>query len=199
MKNIFFLLLLLAAFVSCKNEPKNEENAEGTEKVDTTDVNAGLNISPVELPDPCTIISPEDLGKLFGIDPKSVNSNKSDMKGSQGFAESCFITWDQKGEEMGLFIQFQKNPLHGELENYASSFINALVENGEMGYPDNKPNKYTRLSGVGLDAAYSVNMGKFVTRKDDEVVVVMFVRNDAQKKNIANIGKSVGGLILSRM
>jgi len=198
MKNMFFILLMLAAFVSCKNEPKTED-AEAKEQADSTDVNSGLTISPIDLPDPCTILSADDIAKLFGVDPKSVTSSKADMNGSQGFSESCFLSWDQKGKNMGLFIQFQKNPLHGEIENYAGGYINALVENGEVGYPDNTPNRYIRMSGVGVDAAYSEVLGKFVARKDDEVVLVMFLRNDAQKKDIKSIGSKVAEVILAKM
>ncbi len=200
MKNMFFLLLVLAAFASCKNEPGTEkEDGTVAEQTDTTDVNAGLSISPVELPDPCTIISAEELGQLFGIDPKSVLTNKADLKGSQGFSESCYHSWDKKGEQMGMIVQFMKNPLHGEFNEWASTYIGVLVDNGEMGYPDNKANKYTRLEGLGVEAAYSVELGKIYFRKNDEIIVGLFFRNVSQQKDIANLGKKAGELILSKM
>jgi hypothetical protein len=68
-----------------------------------------------------------------------------------------------------------------------------------VGYPDNSPNKYTRITGIGAEAAYSETMGKFVARKDDEIVLVLFLRSDTQKKDIKDIGSKLAKAILEKM
>ena len=92
-----------------------------------------------------------------------------------------------------------KNPLYGEFDNWASSYIEVLGTNGETSFPDNIQYKYTPLNGLGDGAVYNEELGKVYWRLGEEMVVGLIFRNSPSVESITSSGKEIGALLKDRI
>lgn len=199
---IFFLALFL--FAACKNEPKEQVSALEDRDNITFNEQAYVNDlpeNPIQLPDPCSLISKDELSEMFGVPVSDITIKKG--LGGQGQGpqntSSCFMTWEKGGDRGGFLLQLMKNPLYGEFDGWAASYIDVLEKNGETSYPDNIQYKYTPFEGLGDAAVFNNDLDKVFWRNGEELVVGMIFRSPLSNMTYEEIGKKVGALINPRI
>jgi hypothetical protein len=204
MKKYIFLSLVLFALLACKNDDKKEvdETTEAqTESVSQDNMNSSFPDNPIVLQDPCTLIELEEVSKIFDIDASLINIKPGSQ--SQGAQQknnvSCFYTWNDGISSGGFLLQLMKNPLYGEFDNWASSYIETLGTNGETSFPDNIQYKYTPLNGLGDGAVYNEALGKVYWRLGEEMVVGLIFRNSPSVESIVSSGKEIGTILKDRI
>lgn len=201
MKKYVFLLIPVLLLGACKDKKDTQTTdtiVPGNEMaVQDQVITNPYPENPIQLPDPCALIDMDELAEIFDIDPENVTLKPSGPGSAPGQnnSTSCFFIWDDEGINGGFLLQVMKNPLYGEFEDWASSYINVLKTNGETSYPDNVQYKYKELSGLGDAAVYNEDLGKVFWRLGQEVVVGMIFRDISSVLNFQDKTKDVGNLI----
>src|SRR5210317_2120659 len=97
---IFFLAVTFMA--ACKDKSVESTSTESAQSEEQTFQSAQPDkvVNPLELPDPCTLISKEEIAAIFSCEANSITTKPGMSGQGQDFSESCFITWDKDGEKL---------------------------------------------------------------------------------------------------
>jgi len=140
-----------------------------------------------KVPNACQLVSDEFIAKTVGVNVQAINV-KDGSSPASSHARACFFRWDHDGiPNSGVMIQIQTNPLPEEIPDWASYYIQAKLNSGDVKPDGSGTFKYKRLEGVGVTGAYNYDMHQYLFRtKDGKVVGVAFNLHDAnEKKEIA--------------
>lgn len=209
-KSILIIIIGFLFFAGCGNDKKvpvgNDKNVpvENTKKVPVENDNiSGLSTSIKEgesekseevksemgeninsLLNPCDLITTDELSKVFGFGSDKIKVKNTNNSGK--YSNSCFLSWEnvEEGSKSRMFLMLQTNPLPGEFEDWAKSFIDAKISSGDMGYPDKgEPYKYKTISKFGIDAAYSEELKRVYWKANKEYVLAIFYNAGFSSKN----------------
>jgi len=200
MNKLYLLTFVILLFVACKDEPAGDAATDTlTEQQNFTKGQAQNEpekiVNPFVLPEPCTLVSSKELSNIFNVSESDINFKQGMAGQGQDFTKSCFITWEKDGERLGFLLQVMKNPLYGEFDGWATSYVNVLSENGEMSYPDNIAHKYESISGLGDAGVYNKDLGKVYWRYGDDMVVGLIFRDDSHKTGLKKTSLKLGKII----
>lgn len=163
---------LLSIVFGCKNDKNTDDISVNEENVDK-----GISSSSKGLLfDPCSLISIEKLGEIFVIDPKILALKKDQYSGD--FSRSCNIKWSDPadGATYSMLIIMEANPVPGEIDDWASSYLSSRLQNGEKSFPDNgKPIKYVKFEGIDSESAYNVESKKLYWKINKDYVMAVFM------------------------
>lgn len=198
MKNISLLFLIgFFVFVSCKNDPKvpgnNNEQQKEVKKIENTETRTnddGTELAP--LYNPCSLVSIDELSKVLDISPSNIKIKPSGGSGS--YSKSCFISWENidNGSKNSMFLMLQTDPIPGDFEDWAKSFIEAKINTGDMGYPNTgMPYKYEKVEGLGNISAYNDELKRFFYRYNKDYVIAIFYNAGMTKKNRIEKSKKI--------
>lgn len=137
------------------------------------------------VPNACTLVSKQDIAKVFNISPDIINVKDGNPAGKE--SRGCFYRWEDNGlPNAGVLVQVLKNTRPDDLENWPSRFIDSRIENGEGGTDTAPLVKYSNWTDVGTTGAYSHQLAKYYFQLDDEVVfMVAFNMNSEPKQQMA--------------
>jgi hypothetical protein len=128
-----------------------------------------------KLPDACSLVDDAFIAKTVGVNPAAVETKDGSSSASQ-HARSCFFRWDHKGvANSGILVQIQENPLPEEIDNWASYYIQAKIQQGETNPSTMESFKYKKLENIGESGAYSYEMHRYLWRTDNDKVFMVAV------------------------
>ncbi len=180
-----FLMIAVLIF-SCGSDsaekPKNQfvQDSEGTvEAKPPKKESPQLNYSKLPVPDACTLLSPEDIQEILGIDATEIQV-KDGSHPSSPYARACFFKWiSDSRPNAGMLVQAQVNPVGDEFPTWATSFIESKRTGGESDFSGTgEVYKYTKLEGIGDDGSYSYELGKYLWRTGNEYVYMIAFNED---------------------
>lgn len=209
-KYLLFFLLGFLMFSACKNDGKISDQGGESTGMTANKTNNSLkrgdnpkeNISNTNEDDegimplfnPCSLISTREIAKIMDIDPSSIQIKNSASSGK--YSRSCFLSWENidNGSKNRMFLMLQTNPLPGDFEDWAKSFIEAKKTNGDMGYPNmGKPYLYETVDGFDDVCAYNDELKRVFWRVNDEYVMAIFfnagLTSNSRKKYALKIAK----------
>jgi hypothetical protein len=163
---------LLSIVFGCKNDKNTDEISVNGESVDKSLSSS----SKGQLFDPCSLISLEKVGEIFGIDPKILALKNDQYSGD--FSRSCNLKWSDPadGNTYSMLIILQSNPIQGEIDDWATSYLSSRLQNGEKSFPDNeKPIKYVKFEGIDSESAYNVESKKLYWKINKDYVMAVFM------------------------
>jgi hypothetical protein len=183
MKNYLVWLFLgfTVLITSCKNDKSVEQGSDaGT--IESQD----LNGNPAkELLDPCLLISIEEIGGIFSVDPKIIQVKNDQFSGD--FSKSCNIKWDDsaKGVTYSMLLILQSNPIIGEIDDWASSYIGSRINTGEKSFPDNGATiKYKKFEGIQSESAFDSESNKLYWKINKDYVFAVFLSDSFKTDKI---------------
>ena len=178
MRKWFLVLIPLLMLGACKQKNKATDETTNPNSDQVTEVD-GFPVNPLKLPDPCELLDKDEIKSVFGIGEEAINYNPGTKGTGQGQENTatCFITWEKDGLKSGFVVQLMKNPLYGEFDNWASSYIDVLQTSGETSYPDNVQYKFTPVDGLGDAAVFNAELGKLFWRSGEELIFGLIFRN----------------------
>ena len=147
------------------------ENAR--EKITTQAKVAAENPSTayLKLPDACTLVTDKFIGKTIGVNPMAINI-KDGSGPASSHARACFFRWDHEGiPNSGVMVQVMDNPLPDEFPEWASYYIKAKIDGGDVKPDGTGAFKYKKLDGVGLSGAYSFDMHQYLMRTEAGYII----------------------------
>jgi hypothetical protein len=174
MKKFHLVLIfgLLSLAFACKNDKNTDENSVNGENVE----NSPSSSSKGQLFDPCSLISLDKIGEIFGIDPKILALKNDQYSGD--FSRSCNLKWSDQadGANYSILIILQSNPIPGEIDDWATSYLDSRLQNGEKSFPDNgKPIKYVKFEGIDSESAYNAESKKLYWKINKDYVMAVFM------------------------
>jgi len=175
---IFFLGLFL--FVSCKSDVKVDDVKKETTAVKNEpaakaapEENKQENVA--KLVNPCSLISKEQLADILGVSAENISIKTLPASGT--YSRSCFLRWEnvENGSQRSMFFVLQTDPLPGDFEDWAHSFLDAKKTSGDIKYPDSgKPYKYISIDGFDKEVAYNDDLKKVFWKIDKDYVGAIF-------------------------
>ena len=175
---IFFMGLFL--FVSCKSDVKVDDIKKETTVVKnkpvaktTSEENKQEDVA--KLVNPCSLISKEQLADILGVSAENISIKNLAATGT--YSRSCFLRWEnvENGSQRSMFFVLQTDPLPGDFEDWAHSFIDAKKTSGDIRYPDSgKPYKYKSIDGFEKEVAYNDDLKKVFWKIDKDYVGAIF-------------------------
>ena len=174
MRNYLFFLFfgLLSLVFGCKSDKNVDEISASAENVDESQSGTPLS----KLIDPCSLISGEQLGQIFNVDPQLIGIKNDQYSGD--FSRSCNIKWNNPddGATLSMLIILQSNPIPGEIDDWADAYLNSRLQTGEKTFPDNgKPIKYIRFEGIDSISAYNEESNKLYWKINKDFVMAVFM------------------------
>jgi hypothetical protein len=209
MNKVLIILFALLTLMACKDQSNDansvkkeipEGETPGIDQVAQQEMDSSFPVNPIKLPNPCSLIEKDEIAKIFNIDAELINVKPTGRGQGQGQnnSSSCFYTWDD-GSNGGFLLQVMKNPMYGEFENWASSYIQVLSTTGETSYPDNIQHKYEKFDGPGDAAAYNANLGKVFWRIGEELVVGIIFKSTDDISSISDVSRKIGAITNKRI
>lgn len=174
----FFLVGVLFFIFSCKNGQKNQEISD-QDTLGITNSNGKLNMG-----DPCSFISLDQISKIFDIESKAILTQSDKFK--EDYSRSCSLSWkDQDSISFNMLLILQSNPLVGEFEDWADSYIQSRITTGENSFPDDSKNiKYTKISEIDSINAFNQAANKFYWKVDKNYVLAVYMNENFQKDKV---------------
>lgn len=172
---LVFIFGLLSIVFGCKNDKNADEISVNGESVDKNPSSTSRSL----LFDPCSLISLEKVGEIFGTDPKLLALKNDQYSGD--FSRSCNIKWSDPadGATYSMLIILEANPIPGEIDDWASSYLSSRLQNGEKSFPDNgKPIKYVKLEGIDSESAYNAESKKLYWKINKDYVMAVFMSDN---------------------
>ncbi len=186
MKKFVLLLIfgLIAMVFSCKNDKNSDELAgsQGNVEKNHSDGSKG------KLFDPCSLITLEKLGEIFTVDPKIISIKNDQYSGD--FSRSCNIKWTDPAENsaFSLLILLQSNPIPGEIDDWATSYLDSRIQNGEKSFPDNEKSiKYVKFEGIDSESAYNAESKKLYWKINKDYVMAVFMSDSFKSDNVKEL------------
>jgi len=177
-KYLFFIVVLVSVLSSCKNDKKIEENSNQA-IVSTKSGNPNnavkSNSDEVSLPNPCDLISVKQLSEVLDVDKNLIEIKSTANAGK--YSTSCALSWEnvENGSDSKLFLILQSNPLPDDIEEWAKSFIEAKIENGDMGYPNNgTPYIYEPIKGFDGLVAYNDELRRVYWQAKGDLTIAIY-------------------------
>jgi hypothetical protein len=147
------------------------------------------------IPDACTLIKPEYIAKVMGIDKEAINiKDGSSTKNKK--ARSCFFKWDGDIPNGGILVQLMKNPVEDEFADWVTHFVANKKKNGEQSFTQEGVKYiYEDWNVVGDEGAFSAESGKYIWRVGNEMVFMLAFNlsldNEAQKAAAAKLAPEI--------
>ncbi|HRO07625.1 MAG TPA: hypothetical protein PK047_02085 [Saprospiraceae bacterium] len=190
---IMYTLILLLAFISCKNEHNSTEitTDETTEVVQEDAIKDNiLENGELIIPDPCTLVTDDDIKKLFNVQSKVAHVDIS--SGLKPNTKTCNFYWDVNGNRTGIILQIQAHTQDSELNMSPDTYVQDLVNRGMeiRGISERIP--YISFDAAGKSGAYSFQQGRYFWAANEKYsfMLVLQILNAEEK----SITKSVQGL-----
>ncbi len=133
-------------------------------------------IAPDALPNACDLITAEFVSKTLGV----VEARDIYVKDGSGkkavHAKSCFFKWDDAASpNAGVLIQIQKNPVEDEFPDWASYYIRAKRDQGDVMPDGSGTYRYKEFPGMGIAGAYNYHLARYTWRTEtDNIFMVAF-------------------------
>lgn len=175
----FFILVSFLFFIfSCKNGQKTQEITD-QDTLGITNADGKLNIG-----DPCSFISTAQISNIFEVDSKDIIIQSDKFK--EDFSRSCNLSWKDKDSiSFNMLLILQSNPLVGEFEDWADSYVQSRITTGENSFPDNGKNiKYTKISEIDSTNAFNQATNKFYWKVDKNYVLAIYMNENFQKDKV---------------
>jgi len=192
MKQVILLLMIgMISFTACKNDPEvksgdNEKSTASSANIpDGKTINKnddGTELAP--LFNPCSLISVEELADILNVSPSQLKIKPTSSSGT--FSRSCFLTWEnvENGSKNSMFLMLQTDPIPGDFEDWAQSFLEAKIETGDMGYPNSSmPYKYEKVEGMDELSAYNDELKRVFWKYNKDYVMAIFYNSSFSEKN----------------
>ena len=192
-KSVLFLFVGLFFIASCKKDPKvkTDDKAQSAPVTSVNKVKSDGDVNKNEdgtelapLYNPCSLISVEELADILNISPGQIKVKPTSSSGS--FSRSCFLSWEnmENGAKNSMFLMLQTDPIPGDFEDWAKSFIEAKITNGDMGYPDTEtPYKYEPVEEIEGLSAYNDELRRVFWKFDKDYVMAIFYNAGLTTKN----------------
>jgi len=180
MNRYFIFLLGLFLFVSCKSDVKvddvkKETTAVKNEPAAKTSPEENKQENVATLVNPCSLISREQLAEILEIPVENISIKNLPASGT--YSRSCYLRWEnvENGSQRSMFLVLQTDPLPGDFEDWAHSFLDAKKTSGDIRYPDSgKPYKYKSIDGFDKEVAYNDELKKVFWKIDKNYVGAIF-------------------------
>ncbi len=191
MKKVILLLFTgMILFTACKNDPEiksgDNDKPASTEKAQDRKIvnknNDGTELAP--LYNPCSLISVDELADILDISPSQLKIKPTSSSGT--FSRSCFLTWEnvENGRKNSMFLMLQTDPIPGDFEDWAQSFLEAKISTGDMGYPNSSlPYKYEKIEGMDGLSAYNDELKRVFWKFNKDYVLAIFYNASLTEKN----------------
>ena len=194
---IVLLLVIGMSVIACKSDQNSDERSMDSQELASTNADGSDSEDPATqlppLPSVCDQIEPSEIMELMDMTDGAVNEaagNTQRSENAQINTSSCF--WNWKGG--GVMIQITRNPLLGELGNYADKFIEAKKYTGENKVKTKEVVKFKDFDGPGEQNIYNKDSAKFyMTKGQDFIVTVNFNGNFPNQMEVA---KTLGERVL---
>jgi len=190
-----FLALVLVTLLSCESKKATSSAYSSADLDESNKITSTYSFSPdVALPDACTLLSRESVAKEFGVELIYVNVIDGNPQGEE--SRSCFFKWDDPNyPNAGILIQIQSNPMVEEVPDWPAYAVANKRTTGETIMGDAAPTIYKMWPGVGTDASYSYELGKYYWRIKNDLLVMlaynMDITEDKQKETAYAIAQEV--------
>jgi hypothetical protein len=112
----------------------------------------------LSIPDPCKLITPEELKNIFKI-----GADVTYNSGSEGanYDKSCFFRIEDKKSNGAILVQISTNPMPAEIDDYPVKMIQGKMEQGEQNPSDGKSAIFASLPEIGDMGCYNYTLGKY--------------------------------------
>lgn len=180
----FVLPLIFGVIVmvfSCKNDKSSVEYTVAQDKEEVTHSGGAKG----QLFDPCSLISPDKIGDIFSVDPKNILIKNDQYSGD--FSRSCNLKWTDTVEvsTFSILIILESNPIPGEIDDWATSYLDSRIMNGEKSFPDNgKSIKYVKFDGIDSESAYNAQKRKLYWKINKDYVMAVFMSDSFESDQI---------------
>lgn len=187
-----YILILLIAFFSCKNEQVNPETntKEPMNAMTASQANANTdNEAEFNVPDACTLITNDEVKGVF-----HVKSNVASLDISSGLkpnTKTCNFYWDGESSPMNIIIQIQS---HSDTGVSATAYVENLIKNGMAinGFDDRL--KFTSFDAGEKSGAFSFEQRRcFWAGNDSYSFMVVFNNSNPNeqenKEMLSNLAK----------
>lgn len=173
--------VLLVGLVSCKGKDVNNSSQQPAPVPQVT--NTPTN--QVNLPDPASFVSTEEIEKMFGLSAGGIYDVKPNNNPQNASRNVFYLISDPDLGNAGMLIAAYGNPIPDEMDDPSYAFwrIDALKSQG-TGDPSeaDKFEKYDDWD-MGLDGAYSKESSRYFWR-DSNNVIYMIAFNVTQSKDL---------------
>ena len=141
-------------------------------------------VDPDALPSACSLVTDDFLAGVLNVDVRAIQLKDGSQRG-QNSSRACFFKWDHDGNpNAGVLVQVQKNPLPGEIEQWAPYYIQAKLHQGDQDPQSGQAFKYKAFD-LGVAGAYSYEMHRYMWRTgEDRVFMVAFNLNGSEKNEL---------------
>lgn len=204
MKKVILLLMMgMIFFTACKNDPEVKTGNEGktplsspkvSDKASVNKNDDGTELAP--LFNPCSLISVEELADILDVSPAQLKIKPTSSSGT--FSRSCFLTWENvdNGGKNSMFLMLQTDPIPGDFEDWAQSFIEAKISTGDMGYPNSSmPYKYEKIEGMDDLSAYNDELKRVFWKFNKDYVMAVFYNAGLTAKNRKEYAKEIAKIM----
>ena len=208
MKKVILLLIIgTIFFTACKNDPEiksgnTEDKTASTVKTsDRGTINKnddGTELAP--LFNPCSLISVNELAEILNISPSQLKIKPTSSSGT--FSRSCFLTWEnvENGRKNSMFLMLQTDPIPGDFEDWAQSFLEAKISTGDMGYPNSSmPYKYEKVEGMDGLSAYNDELKRVFWKYNKDYVIAIFYNAGLSTQNRKEYAKKIAVIMNKNM
>lgn len=189
-----YILILLIAFFSCKNEQSKPETdtKESTHALAGSQDNANSsNESEFNIPDACTLITNDEVKNIFHV--KSNVAHVDISSGIKPNTKTCNFYWDEGENKVNIIIQIQ---IHSGSGGTATAFIQDLTKNGLVINGMDQRVQYDTFDAAGDLGAFSLEQRRCFWAGNDKYsfMVVFNTSNPSEKENkeiLSNLAKAL--------
>jgi len=149
---------------------------------------------------PCLYIPKSKLAKLFNWKDEDIKMKNASTKKSK-YSKACFYRYNRDGDPNGgLMIQTQTNPIPGEIDDWASSFISAKITGGEKSFEPNTPAiLYKKFSPEGKLGAYNAQTKKYFFKMNNDLIFMIAFNLAGNEKTQLKWANSIATDIIKGM
>lgn len=185
-------VLVINMISSCKSDDSKPSNS----------TIAPLEANLDKLPVACDIIDEKTMLDILGIDATSLDiSDGNKSGGSSSNTASCFYKWNDKVyDASGVLILVQRNPLPDELPDFVQATLNNKKYEGENSMnPNDPPKKYKDFEGLGFQAVYNEELGRYYFAKDVKYLYSIAFNYPVGQDKLNEYFKALSTAIMAKM
>lgn len=175
-----------------------EQEMDRKQQVEDEKRRAENKIKDNGIPNPCVMISKQQISSLFDVEPDAINIKSGSSPTSKN-TKSCFFRWSTpESPNTGMLIQLMTNPVADEVEDWPTKFVESKITDGDNSFDGSGTvYKYKRFDGVGDAGAYNYDSGKYVWRLgNDMIYTVAFNITEKEDKQVEQVRK-IADIIMS--
>ncbi len=201
---LVFATLLLSIGCGPDTKEKSDSNIQVSDDGKTVITKADPNApdfvpSNLPLPDACTLVTAADVAKIMNVDAGDIEIKDGSGR-SSAHSRACFFKWIGERPNAGILVQVQKNPVGDEFPGWATSFVESKRSMGESDFTGSGENvKYKKLEGLGDDASYSYEMGKYIWRTGNDYVYMVAFNEEMTAPQQLKAAKDFASIIMSNV